>query len=123
MISGIAGSQGVVVDAGHTSLPYVNTQGSQFTYDGMIRINGTALQYYNTGCWNNLPVSYATVKLDQETQDLLQWARAQRTMSLNRLQLAMNNPALMTVLERLKKAENDFELLAKFVENDHADKM
>jgi hypothetical protein len=39
-------------------------------------------------------------------------------MALNRMHLAQNNPALMKVLTRIKKAEDDFELLAKFVEND-----
>ena len=39
-------------------------------------------------------------------------------MAMNRLTLAQNNPALMKALEKLKKAEDDFELLAKFVEYD-----
>jgi hypothetical protein len=122
MISGVGGSKGVVVESGYTSLPYVNTQGSQFTYDGMIRISGTALQYYNAGCWNNFTTSHATVRLDQETLDVIQWAKTQRTMAMNRLTLAENNPALMKALEKLKKAEDDFEILSKFVEHDNIDK-
>jgi hypothetical protein len=39
-------------------------------------------------------------------------------MAMNRLTLAQNNPALMKALEKLKKAEDDFELLSKFVEYD-----
>jgi hypothetical protein len=65
-----------------------------------------------------LSTSYATVSIDQEILDVIQWARTQRTMAMNRLSLAQNNPALMKALEKLKKAEDDFELLSKFVEHD-----
>ena len=112
------GNQGVIVSGGNTSLPYVN-QNPNNPIQGMIRINMTELEVFNGNTWQQLSSSYATVSLDQETQDLLQWARTQRTMAMNRLTLAENNPALMKILERIKKAEDDFELLAKFVEHDY----
>jgi hypothetical protein len=84
----------------------------------MIRINNTDLEVFNGTGWQSLPSSYATVSLDQDTQDLLQWARTQRTMALNRMTLAQNNPALMKALEAVKRAEDNFELLSKFVEYD-----
>jgi hypothetical protein len=77
------------------------------------------MQVYTGSAWMNLPSSYATVSLDQETQDLLQWARAQRTMQLNRLTLAQNNPALLKALEAVKRAEDNFELLEQFVKYDN----
>ena len=118
MIKGLMGNQGVIVSGGNTSLPYVN-QNPNNPIQGMIRINMTELEVFNGNTWQQLSSSYATVSLDQETQDLLQWARTQRTMAMNRLTLAENNPALMKILERIKKAEDDFELLAKFVEHDY----
>lgn len=117
MIKGIMGGKGVVVSGGDTSLPYVN-QNDLVPLQGMIRVWGTDMQVYTGSAWMNMNTSYATVSLDQDTQDLLQWARTQRTMAMNRLTLAQNNPALMKALEKLKKAEDDFELLAKFVEYD-----
>ena len=117
MIKGLMGNQGLTVSGGNTSLPYVN-QNSINPIQGMLRIWGTDMQVFDGNNWMNLSTSYATVSLDQDTQDLLQWARAQRTMALNRLTLAQNNPALMKILERIKKAEDDFELLSKFVEYD-----
>jgi hypothetical protein len=71
---------------------------------------------------NKFTTSHATVRLDQETLDVIQWAKTQRTMAMNRLTLAENNPALMKALEKLKKAEDDFEILSKFVEHDNIDK-
>jgi hypothetical protein len=99
------------------SLPYIAPNNNN-PVQGMIRINNTDLEVFNGTGWQSLPSSYATVSLDQDTKDLLQWARAQRTMALNRLTLAQNNPALMKALENLKKAEDNFEILSKFVEYD-----
>ena len=117
MIKGLMGNQGVVVSGGNTSVPYVN-QNSSNPIQGMIRIWGSDMQVFDGTAWINMATSYATVGLDQDTQDLLQWARAQRTMALNRLTLAQNNPALMKALEAVKRAEDNFEILSKFVEDD-----
>ena len=117
MIKGLTGTYGVTVSAGNTSLPYISTNVNN-PIQGMIRINNTDLEVFNGTGWQQLPSSYATVSLDQETQDLLLWAKAQRQMSLNRMTLAQNNPALMKALEAIKRAEDNFELLEKFVEYD-----
>jgi hypothetical protein len=117
MIKGLMGTCGVTVSAGNTALPYVGPNASN-PMTGMLRINNTDMEVFNGSSWQLLSTSYATVSLDQETQDLLLWAKAQRTMAMNRLTLAQNNPALMKALEKLKKAEDDFELLSKFVEYD-----
>ena len=111
------GTCGVTVSAGNTALPYVGSNVNN-PMTGMIRINNTELEVFNGTSWQQISSSYATVSLDQEILDVIQWARAQRTMAMNRLTLAQNNPALMKALEKLKKAEDDFELLAKFVEHD-----
>ena len=93
MIKGIMGNQGVVVNGGNTSVPYVNQNNSN-PMQGMIRVYGSDMQVFDGSNWQILSTSYATVSLDQDTQDLLQWAKAQRTMAMNRLTLAQNNPAL-----------------------------
>ena len=117
MIKGLQGTIGVTVNGGMNSLPYIAPNNNN-PVQGMIRINNTDLEVFNGTGWQSLPSSYATVSLDQDTQDLLQWARAQRTMAMNRLTLAQNNPALMKALEAVKRAEDNFELLSKFVEHD-----
>lgn len=118
MIKGIAGTQGVVVSGGNTSLPYIGPNANN-PMTGMIRVNGTEMEVFNGNNWQMLSTSYATVSLDQETQDLLQWARAQRQMALNRMTIAQKNPALMKALEAVKRAEDNFDILAKFVEHDN----
>ena len=119
MIKGITGTLGVAVSGGNISFPYV-PHNSNNPMQGMIRIHGQDMQVFDGSSWLQMPTGYPIVSLDQDTQDLLQWARAQRVMAMNRLTLAQNNPALMKALEKLKKAEDNFELLSRFVEHDLA---
>ena len=117
MIKGLLGTCGVTVSGGNTTMPYV-PQNSNNPIQGMIRVNNQDLEVFTGTSWQQMSTSYATVGLDQDTQDLLQWARAQRTMAMNRMTLAQNNPALLKALEAIKRAEDNFEILAAFVEHD-----
>lgn len=117
MIKGITGGQGVVAGGGSMSYPYI-PQNSNNPIQGMIRLNGQDMQAFDGSSWITLSASYATVSLDPEVMDVIQWARAQRDMALNRMKLAQKNPALLKALEAIKRAEDNFELLEKFVEHD-----
>ena len=119
MIKNLTGGPGVIVNGGNNVSPYIN-QNTNNPMQGMIRLNGSDFQVFDGTGWQQLATAYPSVGLDGETLDLLQWARTQRTMAMNRLTLAQNNPALMKALEKLKKAEDNFELLSKFVEHDLA---
>ena len=117
MIKGLMGNQGVVVGAGNTVVPYVNMNNTN-PMQGMIRVWGSDMQVFDGNNWTTMSTSYATVGLDQDTQDLLQWARTQRQLDLNRKFLIENNPALAKAHEAIKRAEANFDRLGKFVEND-----
>jgi hypothetical protein len=117
MIKGLQGTIGVTVNGGMNSLPYIAPNNNN-PVQGMIRINNTDLEVFNGTGWQSLPSSYATVSLDQDTQDLLQWARTQRRLDLNRKFLMENNPALQKAYDAVRRAEANFEILSKFVESD-----
>jgi len=117
MIKGIMGTPGVTVSGGNTALPYIGHNANN-PIQGMIRINNTDLEVFNGTGWQSLPSSYATVSLDQDTQDLLQWARTQRQLERNRATLIENNPALEKAYKAILRAEQNFDILSKFVEND-----
>ena len=117
MIKGLTGTCGVTVSAGNTSVPYVNQNHSN-PMQGMIRIWGSDMQVFDGSSWMNLSTSYATVTLDQDILDIIQWARTQRTLEMNRATLVKNNPALEKAYEAVKRAEANFDILSKFVEND-----
>ena len=111
MIKGLMGNQGVIVAGGDTALPYVNPNPNN-PITGMLRINNTNIEVFNGNNWQMVNSSYATVSLDPETQDLLQWVRTQRTLELNRQTLMKNNPALEKAYEAMKRAEDNFDLLS-----------
>jgi hypothetical protein len=117
MIKGISGSQGVVVNGGNTSVPYVN-QNTNNPMQGVVRVWGTDMQVFDGHAWINMATSYATVELDGNTQSLLKWVEAQRTMSMKRMEAVQKNPALTKAFESIARAEANFDILAKFVEHD-----
>jgi len=118
MIKGLMGTCGVTVSAGNTSLPYVGPNPNN-PMTGMLRINNTDMEVFNGSSWQQLATSYATVTLDQDTQDLLQWARTQRQLEINRATLIENNPALEKAYKAILRAEQNFDILSKFVEEDN----
>jgi len=117
MIKGIMGTTGVTVSGGNVSLPYIGSNIAN-PIQGMIRINNTDFEVFNGTGWQSLPSSYATVSLEPEVQDLLTWARTQRTLEMNRKILIENNPALQKAYEAVQRAEANFDILSKFVEHD-----
>jgi hypothetical protein len=117
MIKGIMGNKGIIVGAGDVSTPYINNNNSN-PMQGMIRLWGNDFQVFDGTAWIQLASSYATVSLDQDTQDLLQWARTQRQLQQVRATLIENNPALENAYKAILRAEQNFEILSKFVEDD-----
>ena len=118
MIKGLMGSCGVTVSGGNTALPYVGPNANN-PMTGMLRINNTDIEVFNGNSWQQLSTSYATVSLDPDTQDLLLWARKQRDLELARASLIENNPALENAYKAILRAEQNFDILTKFVEHDH----
>jgi hypothetical protein len=114
MIKGLMGTCGVTVSAGNTTVPYINQNHSN-PMQGMIRIWGSEMQVFDGSAWMNLSTSYATVTLDQDILDIIQWARTQRQLELNRATLIKNNPALQKAQEAIERAEENFELLQRIV--------
>ena len=114
MIKGLQGVTGVTVTGGNTSLPYVNPNPNN-PLTGMIRINNTELEVFNGSSWQMLSSSYATVALDQDILDIVQWARTQRQLQLNRETLVKNNPALQKAYQAVQRAEENFDILQRIV--------
>jgi hypothetical protein len=117
MIKGLMGTCGVTVSAGNTSLPYVNPNPNN-PMTGMLRVNNTDVEVFNGTHWQQVSTSYATVSLDQEILDIIQWARTQRQLEQNRATLIANNPALENAYKAVLRAEQNFDILSKFVEHD-----
>lgn len=120
MIKGLQGITGITVSGGNTSIPYISPNQNN-PIQGMMRINGTEIEVFNSTGWQSIATSYATVGLNQEVLDIIQWARTQRQLEQNRATLIKNNPTLEKAWEAVRRAEDNFDLLSKFVEHDNAE--
>jgi hypothetical protein len=117
MIKGLQGISGITVGGGNTALPYVGPNINN-PITGMLRINGTEMEVFNGSSWQMLSTSYATVGLDQDTLDIVQWARKRRDEESKWYALASSNEAVRIALEQLEQAKTRLELTA-ILSRDH----
>jgi hypothetical protein len=110
MIKGLQGVTGITVGGGNTSLPYVGPNSSN-PMTGMVRINNTELEVFNGSNWLTISSSYATVSLDQDVLDIIQWARKKRQEENDLYKLASSNEAVRIALEQLEQAKTRVELI------------
>ena len=112
MIKGLQGISGVLVTGGNTSLPYV-TPNTINPVQGMLRINGTEMEVFNGSGWQTLSTSYATVGLDQDVLDIVQWARKKRDEEWAWKSLAETSEAVKIALDNLEQARQQLDITAK----------
>lgn len=119
MIKGITGSSNITVSGGSASFPYVPHNSSN-PIQGMLRINGQDLQVFDGSSWINLGTNYVSVDLSSDAHSILEWARKERNRQAAREARIKDNPALQKAWEAVQRAEENFELIYKFVEHDNA---
>jgi hypothetical protein len=111
MIKGLQGFSGLTVSGGNTTVPYVN-QNITNPMQGMIRVWGSDMQVFDGSSWMNMATSYATVGLDQDTQNILQWVRSKQRQEIELLELATKNEAVRIALENVKEAQEQLTIIA-----------
>jgi hypothetical protein len=79
---------------------------------GMIRVWGSDMQVFDGSSWMNMTTSYATVGLDQDTQNILQWVRSKQRQEIELLELATKNEAVRIALENVKEAQEQLTIIA-----------
>jgi hypothetical protein len=114
MIKGIMGNSGIVVDGGNTALPYVSQNDSN-TFQGIMRIRGSDIQYYDNGNWTNLYTSYATVKLDGATEAAVRWAQRKMAEEAELARLAQEHPAIAKAQKSVERAQRNLQTIKTFV--------
>jgi hypothetical protein len=112
MIKGLQGIGGLTVQGGNVSLPYIGPNINN-PIQGMMRVNNTDLEVFNGTGWQSLPSSYATVGLDQDTLDIVQWARKKRDEEMMWQSLAKENKAVKIALDNLEQARQQVDITVK----------
>ena len=119
MIKGIQPQGKYVQVTNGTSSNYINNySGAQGV--GNVRFNTTNqnMEVFDGNSWQMLNMNYATVGLNYDAESLLDWAKTERDRQSKREQLIKNNPSLQKAYEAIKRAEDNFDILSKFVEHD-----
>ena len=109
MIKGLAGVNGIRVDGGNTSVPYVNQNVSN-PMQGMIRVWGTDMQVFDGTSWITMNTSYATVGLDPVTQEVIDWVKQKMQEEKELHRLSKENSAVRLALENLKRAREQLDV-------------
>jgi len=120
VIKGITQSGRYVTVSGGQSTNYINNySGAQGV--GNLRFNTTnqTMEVYDGNAWQQLSMSYASIGLNSEAESLLDWAREERNRHWAREAKMKNNPALRKAWEAVQRAEENFDLIYKFVEHDN----
>ena len=117
MIKGLQGTCGVIVSAGNTSLPYVPSNISN-PMQGMLRINSTDIEVFNGTSWQMISSSYATVTLDQEVLDVIQWARKKRSEEQELQKLSEDNVAIKDLLNQINEKQQQIQMVATLIKKE-----
>lgn len=119
MIGGLIGNGNIHVTNGNSAIPYIS-----INYDeknpimGMVRVNGSTLEAFNGTSWIAFTQPYASVGLTGSAESAINWAMQQERKEKEREALIRKNPALQNAWDAIKRAEDNFDILSKFVEND-----
>ena len=117
MIKGITSSSPfITISGGNPVNTYISPGASGA---GMLRYNtnSNSIEVNDGNNWKELSTSYASVDLNYEAQELLNWARTERSKQFAREAKIKNNPALQKAYDAIKRAEENFDLLEAIAGN------
>jgi hypothetical protein len=110
MIKGLTGTCGVTVSGGNTALPYISPNANN-PIQGMIRVHNTDLEVFNGTGWQQLPSWHATVSMDQDIVDVIQWARKKRDQELEIELLAKENVAVQDLVNQINEKKDQLKMV------------
>lgn len=112
MIKGITGGRYVVVNGGSASNPYISPGA---VGAGMMRYNPNmnCMEVNDGNNWQQLGMNYATVELDAQAQQLLDWAKKKMEEEQHLNELCKRYPGL-------ERARSNFETFKRLVREEDA---
>jgi cell division protein FtsB len=70
---------------------------------------------FNGTGWQQISSSYATVTLDQDILDVIQWARKKRKEEQELKKLSEENVAIKDLLEQVKEKQQQIQMVATLI--------
>ena len=108
MFKGITGGRHVVVSNGSPMAPYI-PPGNQSA--GMLRYNpnNSNIEVYDGSIWRELTASYASVDLNYEAQQAIEWASRKMSEEAECKVLAEKHVAVKLALDNLERAKQQLD--------------
>ena len=99
------------VSGGNAGTNYINNySGAQGIGNMRFNTGNQNIEIYDGNGWIQLSGAYATVGLDQEAVDLLDWAKAKREEERKIERLIETNPAVKIAYDALIKAQEQLKI-------------
>ncbi len=118
MIKGISSGNGIQVEHGHFSFPYISTNTSN-PMQGMLRINGSDLQVFEGSSWISVGGAYPTVSLTGAAYSAIQWAQMKMAEEENIKKLAEKHPAVADAMNTINEAYNKLKVIVALTEEEN----
>jgi len=109
MIKSIYGGQGIIVNGGMPSVPYINMSNQSA---GMVRFNGTiqSLEVYDGSTWYGIN-NTASMELSPEVVSILAWARNKQQEEKDLLNLSETNATIRDLVDQIKEKQKQIEVV------------
>lgn len=107
MIRTITGGYGIHVSGSIYNAPYIDTTRASA---GMVRYVGGNLEVYDGSSWLPMQSSYPQIELDNETQEILQWAQNRMVEEQRIMELAQQHPTVADALAARDLAEDTLKI-------------
>lgn len=116
MIKNITGGQYIDVMSGNSSYPYVNMSNPSA---GMMRYNGNNqnLEVYDGSSWMTISGNSSMVDLNNDTKELLEWARIKRAEENYLKNEAKRNPTIKDLLNQRDDIDNKITMVKTLLQN------
>jgi hypothetical protein len=106
----------------NSSSPYLEVQGgtpgsiyvnlsSTNPGTGTVRFNGQDMEVYDGSMWQRVVNSYASVGLNQQAIEILNWAGKKMMEEAKLEELAKDNPTIADALSKYKEAEEQLKVI------------
>jgi len=82
---------------------------------GDVRFNRRHFEVWNGSTWEQLPSVSASIGLNSDTMNILEWARQQMNEKIQRRELASKHPMLTQALDDLERAEERYEIIKALI--------
>jgi len=119
MIKAIHSSGRYIQVIGGSASTYVNANpGAQGVGNLRFNTSGQRLEVYDGGSWQELNMPHASIGLNPDAEEAINWVQRQMAEEKRLAALAKDHPALADALEAVEKAQEQVKIVAALVDTE-----